>query len=277
MIEQNLTSDDHANMLLTQRLDDTTNQWVEPLTTVRYHEIRQLVESESHTVGDLLRASLSSLIQGLEDAEQIDRLLARSVSLGAKTEQLRRDGISITCCTNSRYPDRLRQAMGSNAPPALYHVGDIQLLETVDIALSLPEIMDKDTGRYVQRVVQGLQRIGGTFASPAQNTAQLDIIRALAGANSSLALIMDQDLTSLASNRRFRKAIDNGVALLTTPNCPGAAFPNCPHTDAVSIISAIPRHVMRIDVGPPPGWSLEDPTPPQPQSPAAIDAPGATS
>lgn len=258
MINLGATDSDYATMLLTQRFEDAPHARTEPLTTSRYSEVSKFVEEQDHTIGSLLSPGRGSIIDQLEDAEQIDQLLARSVTLGAKTEQWKTENIHTLCRTNPAYPRRLLQTMGDAAPPVIYYVGNLDLFYNVAIAIIMPPEAPSEIYRYAQRMGQGIQRIGGTIAARVMTEYDKTLVTSATGSDSAVIGIMDYDFKNIAHDRKFRSDLNAGRLMLMTPNCPDTATPNCPETSTTRIIGSIAGRTMRIDPGPPPQWHWAD-------------------
>ena len=252
------TDSDHVTMLLTQRFDDAAHSRIEPISTSRYSEIVQHVIDHQRHIGHLLSPSRGSIIDQLDDAEQIDQLLSRSFTLGAKTEQWSRDNIHLLCRTNQSYPRRLLQTMGDAAPPVIYYVGNLDLFYNVAIAILMPPEASSEIYPYARRIGQGLQKLGGTTAARVMTEYDKTLINNTTSGDSSIIGIMDYDFKTIIADRKFRSDLNAGRLMLVTHNCPDSTTPNTPETNTARIIGSIAGRTMRIEPGPPPQWHWAD-------------------
>lgn len=252
------TDSDHATMLLTQRFEDAPHGRVDPITTARYSEICHHMAELDLTVAHLLSPSHASTIADFEDSQQIDLLLARSVTLGAKTEQWNREHIHTLSRTNPQYPRRLLQTMGDASPPVIYYVGNIDLFYNVAISVMMPPEAPSEIYRYSNRLGQGLQRLGATIATRVMTEYDKTLVSASTGNDSAVIGMMDYDFRNIINERKFRGDLNSGRLLLMTHNCPDSATPNCPETNASRIIGSIAGRTMFVDPGPPPQWHWAD-------------------
>ena len=252
------TDSDHVTMLLTQRFEDSAHSRIDPLTTSRYSEVLQHVVEHDREIGHLLSPSRGSIIDSLEDAEQIDQLLARSVILGAKTEQWSRENIHLLCRTNQSYPRRLLQTMGDAAPPVIYYVGNLDLFYNVGIAILMPPEAPSEIYPYARRIGQGVQRLGGTIAARVMTEYDKTLVNNATSADSAVIGIMDYDFKTIIADRKFRSDLNSGRIMLVTHNCPDSITPNSQETTTTRVIGSIAGRTMRIEPGPPPQWHWAD-------------------
>jgi len=203
-----------AALLLTSRL---VTDGPPPL---KAREFWALVES----VGGDPAVLLADDAPVVDDPGRIRGLLGRATTFAFALEDVERSGINIVSAFDPRYPARLREHLGAQAPPALHTVGPVALLSAPSLAIvgSDDDPQANGVGREaaIAAVGAGLTVLtgGGGAGVDAAATAA-----ALAAGGQATGVLADP-LTRRIRQPDVRRAIHEGRLCLATPYPPSAPF-----------------------------------------------------
>lgn len=115
-------------MLLMSQITPRREELVRPLTTGEWHAMREKVrESGLGTMGALLKLDMSGFMMklglGEQEAYRMCVLLSRTLPLSMSLEAFYASGIEIVTYEERAYPARLRERLGTKAPPMIYLSG----------------------------------------------------------------------------------------------------------------------------------------------------------
>ena len=273
-MNEHITGADQAVILLTQNMGE-----LEPsLAVLSIAELSQLenhIRAQGHDLAYILTPAGQEAYAGTPNAAQINRLLSRSFTVGMKAKEWSDHGVTALCRTSQRYPQRVLERMGQDAPPVLYCAGPAEAIGNVQIAVSLPWETGADFHKYATQLGQGIQKLGSVFATGADSYHERCLVSAGASQNSAAVGIARTGLLAAAKDRAYRQHFNRGRLLLVSAQSP--EYEGVPaqedHTTAQALIHTLAGRTMVVHEGPPPGWRWSDltpETPPEPQQPESV-------
>ncbi len=139
-----------------------------PLTAVQYRVLAARVQA-SKRCGDPTRELTEDDLRSLgcppQEAARIAGLLRRETQLARYLAAAERRGISVLTRLSPDYPARLRAALGTSAPAALFYAGDRRIISRAAVALVGSRAL-RETGRqFAARVGTLAAREGFVLSS----------------------------------------------------------------------------------------------------------------
>lgn len=210
-----------AALLLTQRLVETD---AAPLKASEYWRLLEVVGDPGWLLGlDSARiASDLGLEAGL--AERIERLLAAATSFAFALDEAEQGGLRILASVDDDYPTRLRDRLGSSAPPLLYAAGDVTLLTRELLGV----VGSRDVGDAAASVSGEAGRLAvargwGVVSGGAKGVDRLAMGAALQSEGVAVG-VPAESLMRMTKDAEIRRAVTNGRLCLCTPFKPTAGF-----------------------------------------------------
>ena len=203
------------------------------------------------------------------DADRLRALLGRATAFAFAVEEAERQGIALLSALDPRYPARLREALGPQAPPVLHTVGPLEWLSGPCVAVAAAGGAAVDDEAVLDAVRSAAREIAGdghttltggfaTAVDAAASTAALD-------AGGAVIALLAHPLTAHLRRAEVRRAVHGGRLCLATPFRPDAAW--SPSTDAgrATVAAALAERTVTVGVAPsspaPPSDPLFDDAP----------------
>ena len=258
-MNEHLTGSDQTVILLTQQMGDM-EPGLELLSTAELSELENHVKEQGHDLGYILTPAGQHAFVEMHNADQINRLLSRSFIVGMKAKQWTDNAITALCRTNQRYPQRVVELLGQNAPPVLYCIGPAHLVNNVNIAVNLPWDVGPEFYKYATQIGQGMQKLGSVIVAGGDTHHEKTLLEAAASQSSAAIGIVRTGLMKTAMEKAYRQAISRERILLVSAHDPDhEQIPEQhDHTTAKAIIHTIAGRTMLVHEGPPPGWQWTD-------------------
>ncbi len=181
-----------------------------------------------------------------DQAARIGGLLDRATAFAFALEDAERAGVNIVSAFDVRYPGRLRERLGHQAPPALHGAGPLALM--VEPGLAIVGADDPDAvelARSCAAAAAGAGLIiitggadGGTDA--AATTAALD-------AGGRVVAVLADPLTRRIRRPEVRRAIHEGRLCLATPYHPDAPYSPAADAGRIKLLVALADLTLVID------------------------------
>lgn len=182
-----------------------------------------------------------------EPDERIRGLLDRATAFAFALEDAERAGINVVSAFDVRYPGRLRERLGHQAPPALHVAGPLALLVEPGLAIvgagDDPDAVEVARSCAASAAGAGLIVItggadGGTDA--AATTAALD-------AGGRVVAVLADPLTRRIRRPEVRRAIHEGRLCLATPYHPDAPYSQAADAGRIKLLVALADLTLVID------------------------------
>lgn len=170
-----MTGAEAGFLLLSSHLGDPERR---PLTMPQLRVLSQRVRDAGHSDPDrdLEPEDLIAMGYGREVAERIVLLLEDEALLNAYLRRAHKLGCTAVSRLSSRYPGKLRTALGTEAPGCLWALGDLNILNMPRMALVGSRELRPENRRFAeeagrQAALQGYALVSGN-ARGADRTAQ---------------------------------------------------------------------------------------------------------
>ena len=206
-----------ATILLTNHLFEAD---AKPFATKEFWSLADRVDP------GVLLGSATTEIAALAggDGDRIASLLAGGAQLAFELERMERQGFSLLTPFDPAYPVRLRDRLGSNAPPVLYVVGPADLLQREAIAIvgsrnAGPEGIETAGSAARTVAAAGLVLVSGG----AKGVDQRSMAAAYSAGGQVLGLLAES-LEKRLKDPDTRRVIGEGMVCLATPYNPAAGF-----------------------------------------------------
>lgn len=258
-MNEHLTGPDQSVILLTQPMGEL-EKGLEVLTTEELSALEDHVAAQGYNLGYILSPAGQHAFTDMPNAEQINSLLSRSFIVGMKAKQWTDHQITVLCRTNPRYPQRVLERMGQEAPPVLYCMGPAEIINDVQIAVRLPWEVGPDFHKYASQLGQGLQKLGAVTATGGDTYHEKTLIGTANSQTSTAVGIVRTGLIRAAAERAYKQAISRERVLLISAQSPENEEPPEPHDHHIteSIIHSISGRTMIAMDTIPPTWQWSD-------------------
>jgi predicted Rossmann fold nucleotide-binding protein DprA/Smf involved in DNA uptake len=227
-ITTKLSPDTQAILLLGASFGQKRDSYPTPLTLSEYNTLALWLRENNLTPKDLLSPIFQERLPKIKidqlDPQRLFDLLQRGVMLGLAVEKWTSQGLWILGRGDSQYPKRLKQTLKHLAPPILYGVGNIQLLDQGGLAIVGSRDIDQEAVDYTKRLVeicakQQIQVVSGG----ARGVDQASMLGALEAGGNVVGVLADS-LAKSAVSGKYRQSIREGNLTLISPYDPDAGF-----------------------------------------------------
>lgn len=227
MTDHILSADTQAILLLCGSLGKPRSS-AAPLTQGEYNQLATWLQMHQLRPADLLQPDVLRAAQHndprLPLGERVQTLLSRGAALALTVERWTNQGLWIVSRSDAHYPQRLKSRLGRLAPPLLYGVGTIALLDSGGLAIVGSRDADEEAVAFTRAVVvrcveQGLPIVSGG-ARGIDNEAMLT---ALDRGGYVIGMLADS-LARSAVSGKYRNALREERLVLASPYDPGAGF-----------------------------------------------------
>ncbi len=223
-----LSPDTQAILLLCAHFGTTNQNGFKPLTNREYNTLAQILQQQQLRPGDLLNHGVINTLEphfnnGLGSG-RVESLLARGALLAFKVEEWTNQGLWIISRGDRHYPQRLKAKLRHQAPPLLYGIGEVGLLEQGGVAIVGSREIDEEEVDYTRHVSElCAQRQITVISGGAKGADQAGMLSAIAAEGKSIG-IMANDLARTTTTKNYREAILAGQLVLVSPYDPQARF-----------------------------------------------------
>jgi predicted Rossmann fold nucleotide-binding protein DprA/Smf involved in DNA uptake len=168
---------------------------------------------------------LADALEDLElDPEDIRRQLARSAHLGFELERLASRGIGILTVIDDGYPARLRDRLGSKAPPVLFTAGDVGILDAGGLAIVGSRDVDAAGEAFAESVASAAARDNRVVVSGGARGVDRVAMAAAFAAGGRVAGLLPEGIERRLREPSTRAALADGQVALASPYNPTAPF-----------------------------------------------------
>lgn len=230
-----------AVLALTNRLLDTG---VTPLKASEFWKLFDHVER----IGDLPGSDQGRIADVAEEAgleaERLARLLDSGIGLAVRLDELYEKGISVVTVLDPEYPQRLRQRLGSAAPPVLYCAGELSILASDGIGIVGSRDVGPDGAEVARSAAHQIARKGVPLVSGGARGVDSISMDAAYEAGGNVVGVLADSLERAIGRRDTRHALLEGRVCLCTPYRPDARFTTGAAMGRNKIIYALSRTTL---------------------------------
>jgi len=217
-----------AILLFTSYFVKSSDRSLKPLTTAEWNRFVRLLQTKAINPEDFLVHKNDTLLDNLLDktisSERINLLLERKSSLAIALDKWSKAGIWIINRGDKQYPRNIKNRLKENAPPILFGIGNIELLNQKYIGVvgarksSEQELYDtKKIGSKITR------NEFGVVSGGARGVDESAMLGGLEAGGFSVGFMADS-LIKKSTSSIFRKFIINKQLCLVSPYNPEAGF-----------------------------------------------------
>ena len=170
MLENFLSPDTQATLLLCGSLGQKRNLDPQPLTLSEYNKLAKWLMDNQMRPSDLLNSEgvekIDQFIDKKINPDRVKKLLIRGGSLGFSAELWSNKGLWVIGRSDSGYPEGLKSRLKSKAPPIIYGAGPKENLTKGGLAIVGSRNVDDNGLFFSNRAAvncskQGIQVISG--------------------------------------------------------------------------------------------------------------------
>ena len=161
----------------------------------------------------------------LQEAERIEKLLARGIDTAFALEELSKRAIFVTTRSEQNYPSRLKKILQSKySPPVVFYCGDPALANSEGIAVVGSRRIDEQGEQYTRCLVEkAVEQHMTIYSGGAKGVDSIAISAGLNSGGNAVAFMADS-MQRFSSNIENREAIADGKLLLLSAVMPTASF-----------------------------------------------------
>ncbi len=223
-----LSSDTQAILLLCAHFGSTLQNGVKPLNNREYNLLARILQQEQFRPGDLLNKTIIDWLDKHQDntlePQRIQQLLDRGALLAIKVEEWTNQGLWILSRGDALYPKRFKVKLKHQAPPLLYGIGNIDLLDKGGIAIVGSRSIDEEGlayTRYISKLCAQSQI--GVVSGGARGVDQEAMLAVLAEGGNSIGILAN-DLGKDSVSKKYKDAIRANQLVLISPYDPHSRF-----------------------------------------------------
>lgn len=190
-------------------------------------EIWRLLEAvgEPTRLMGLDERTLAELTSGTGiESDRLVRLLDTGVGLAVRLDELYERGISALTVLDDAYPRRLRDRLGTAAPPVLYCAGDLSLLGVDGIGMVGSRDVGLEGVEVTRKVAHQIAQAGLPVVSGGAKGVDKISMAAAYEAGGDVVGVLADALDRAIGVRENRAALLEGRSCLCTPYRPDARF-----------------------------------------------------
>jgi predicted Rossmann fold nucleotide-binding protein DprA/Smf involved in DNA uptake len=184
-----------------------------------------LAGSGSASASAASSSAVGALLVGLDlDLDFVVRQLGRSAQLAFELDRLASRGIALRTLADEAYPARLRDRLGSKAPPVLFTAGEASILSAGGVAIVGSRDVDDAGAAFAEAIAAEAARSGRVVVSgAARGVDQVAMVAALQNGG-LVAGVLPEGLERRLRESGTRAAIAEGQLSLASPYHPVAPF-----------------------------------------------------
>jgi len=199
---------------------------------------------------------VEALIGGSLDGTRVVALLERGSSVGLMLQRLEQSGIEVLTTFDGAYPSRLRDELGSGAPPILHVVGEARLL-SAELSLIVMEGEERSANNPDSRAELGVAaeiegsraaESGTTLISLARSGVDRAVVSSALDAGGRAVVITAGTLDAATSDPEWRRAIIAGRLCVATPYDPFTVFTDGKALGCMKIVNALAQETIKVEL-----------------------------
>ena len=217
-----------AILLFTSYFAKSSDRNLKPLTTSEWNRLVRWLQVKSINPEDFLTQDISSLLGGWQDKtitiERVIALLERKSGLAIALDKWIKVGIWIINRGDILYPKKLKERLKDYAPPILFGIGNVELLNQNYIGIV-------GARKTSEKELEDTKRIGanisannyGVVSGGAKGVDESGMLGVLEAGGYCLGFVADS-LIRKSTSSIFRKYIISKKLCLVSPFNPEAGF-----------------------------------------------------
>ena len=223
-----LRPDARAIVLLCSSLGAPSGS-IQPLGPVSWSRLAErLVDRGLGGPGELVGMGAADIERALEIPQGLSEdyagLLGRSGQLAFEFERLRSRGIWVLTIVDPDYPWRLRERLGTSAPPVLFGSGPVALMDGGGVAVVGSREADEAAMQFTARLARAVAAGGSTLVSGGARGIDVTSMGAAFEAGGSVIGVLPEGVERRLREATTRSAVAGGTAVIASPYHPAAGF-----------------------------------------------------
>jgi predicted Rossmann fold nucleotide-binding protein DprA/Smf involved in DNA uptake len=227
-VSSSLSPNTQASLLLTAPLlVGRSEASPDLLTPGEYGRLARSLRDAQRQPADLIGSEaddVASACQQVVDRSRLERLLGRGFLLSQALERWQARAIWVASRADATYPRRLKERLGSQAPPVLYGCGDATLLDGGGLAVVGSRHAAAPLLEYSKGVGGLAAAARCTLISGGARGIDQAAMRGALEAGGRVVGVLADSLDRAALRREHREALMGGHLVLASPCDPGAGF-----------------------------------------------------
>ena len=200
---------------------------INPLSLSEYNKLARYLNESEREPADLLmpgwKESFAEWQSGFE-TKRIGSLLERGFLLSQAINHWRERAIWVVSRADDEYPQRLKDRLGSNAPPVLYGCGNHEILENGGLAVVGSRNTSEELLEYTESIGRLTARAGCAIISGGAKGVDQAAMHGALVAGGVVAGVLTNDLYRESVNRDHRDALMEDQLVLVSQYDPKAGF-----------------------------------------------------
>ena len=200
---------------------------MKPLALKEYNRLADWMLDVHIRPADLLEASAVRHLEKLPrdiPKERVTSLLKRGAAMALAVDKWAGAGIWVVCRSDADYPARLKQHLKKQAPPILYGIGPIELLQTGGLAVVGSRNVDQAGEQFARQVACACAEQGVAIVSGgARGVDQTAMLASLDAGGTAVGVLAD-GLFKASVSKKFRDSIRERRLVLVSAFIPEARF-----------------------------------------------------
>ncbi len=222
-----LSSETQAILLLCGRFNTADKGNIAPLAQSEYNRLVKWLRGRKLSPAVLVQPGGEEVLSDTDLPVEVERLrvlLGRGGALALIVEGWDNQGIWVLSrYDNEVYPQRLA-ALGGQAPPLLYGVGDPQLLSCGGIAIVGSRDADEESLEYTQFLARTCARQGVQVVSGGARGIDSAAMQTALEAGGTAVGVLADSLGKTSLSGKYREALMEKVLVLVSPYDPSSGF-----------------------------------------------------
>jgi predicted Rossmann fold nucleotide-binding protein DprA/Smf involved in DNA uptake len=223
-----LTPDTQAVLLLCGELGQRPGNGTKPLGLRQYNALASWLKTQGLRPGDLLGAEARSKLAGFHPPEvnsgQVIPLLDRGAALALVVEKWERSGLWVISRSDSSYPEHLKRYLGQSAPPLLYGVGSMDLLDRGGLVVVGSRDRSEEDGDFARRVGEHCAKEGIAIISGAAKGIDREAMSGALEAGGWALGVLAEGLARTATSGQYRSGLVSDRLTLVSPYDPDSRW-----------------------------------------------------
>ena len=217
-----------AILLFTSYFAKSSDRNLKPLTTTEWNRFVRFLQTKEINPEDFLAQNCTALIDDLQDktisSERINFLLERKSSLAIALDKWSKTGIWIINRGDRQYPKNIKNRLKENAPPILFGIGNVELLNQRYIGVVGARKSSEQELYETKKIGSKITRNEfGVVSGGAKGVDESAMLGSLEAGGFSVGFMADS-LIKKSTSSIFRKFIIDKQLCLVSPYNPEAGF-----------------------------------------------------
>jgi len=221
---QNLSQDTKAILLLCSPWGKKDNTF-EPLTPAEYNKLADWLKEKGLRPAELFNSSAFFEDESFpSESVRIEYLLNRGGTMAVELESWLNSGGWVTSRADEKYPQRLKQALGRNAPALFFGIGQRDFLSEGGVAFVGSRDISEEEQETTRRIaLRCAERQITVISGGARGIDQTSMESALEAGGKVIGVLAN-DLARTSVTRACRDYIEEEKLVLLSPFHPNARF-----------------------------------------------------